>query len=69
MLHQETGIETEPIRMCALFQEKKKKMQLQNVVLKESGQMLLSPVEKAQLRLKTPADPDPTAAERHCSVV
>lgn len=25
MLHQETGIETEPIRMCALFQEKKKK--------------------------------------------
>lgn len=48
---------------------RKEIIQLQNVVLKESGQMLLSPVEKAQCRVKTPADSDPTSTERHHSVV
>lgn len=36
-------------------------MQLQNAVLKESGQMLLSSAEKVRHRVKTPAESDPSA--------
>lgn len=59
------GSETEPIRMCALLQERKR-----NDAAPEcgaEGKWLLSSVEKAQHR--APAEPDPPAAERHCSMV